>query len=159
VPSATVTPPSTPEGEITDSFIIPVEGVKPSELYDSYSDGRSEGRTHNALDIAAPRGTPVLAARDGKIIRIFWSDKGGNTLYQLTEDEKFILYYAHLDRYRDGLKEGDSVKAGQVLAYVGDTGNAGAGNFHLHFQIMIVSDPKRFWDGIPINPYPLLKSQ
>jgi murein DD-endopeptidase MepM/ murein hydrolase activator NlpD len=136
---------------------IPVAGVRPENLRDTFQDARSEGRAHDAIDIPAPRGTPVLAAADGRIVKLWQSVPGGTTIYQLDPDNKTIYYYAHLDRYADGLAEGQVVRRGQVIAYVGDTGNAGAGNYHLHFSISIVSDPKRYWDGTNINPYPLLR--
>ena len=101
-------------------------------------------------------GTPVLAATPGKILRLFQSDKGGITIYQLSADEKTVYYYAHLQGYAAGLSEGNVVRQGDVIAYVGDTGNAGAGNYHLHFSIAAVSDPTRYWEGTNINPYPLL---
>jgi murein DD-endopeptidase MepM/ murein hydrolase activator NlpD len=100
--------------------------------------------------------TPVIAAADGKILKLFHSEKGGTTIYQLSADQQLVFYYAHLSRYADGLTEGNIVKQGEVIAYVGDTGNAGAGNYHLHFSIAVVSDPKRYWEGTNINPYPLL---
>ena len=99
----------------------------------------------------------MLAAADGRIVKLWQSVPGGTTIYQLGPDNHTIYYYAHLDRYADGLAEGQDVRRGQVIAYVGDTGNAGAGNYHLHFSISIVSDPKRYWDGTNINPYPLLR--
>jgi murein DD-endopeptidase MepM/ murein hydrolase activator NlpD len=125
-------------------------------LRDTFTEARSEGRVHDAIDIPAPRGTPVLAAADGRIIKLFESQRGGTTIYQLDPDNRSIYYYAHLERYADGLAEGHLARRGEVIAYVGDTGNAGAGNYHLHFSILIVSDPKRYWDGTNINPYPLL---
>jgi murein DD-endopeptidase MepM/ murein hydrolase activator NlpD len=138
-------------------LIIPVVGVTANQLRDTFSEARSEGRQHDALDIIAPRDTPVLATADGKIVKLFQSERGGTTIYELSADEKYFFYYAHLNRYADGLFEGQVVKQGTVIAYVGDTGNAGAGNYHLHFSIAIATDPKKYWDGININPYPLLK--
>lgn len=143
----------------TVDLIIPVAGVKPEQLIDTFDDARSEGRVHDAIDIMAPAETPVLAAANGKIVKLFQSEKGGTTIYQLNEKQDLIFYYAHLSRYADGLAEGDLVKQGQVIAYVGDTGNAGAGNYHLHFSIAAVSDPKRYWEGTNINPYPLLQNR
>jgi murein DD-endopeptidase MepM/ murein hydrolase activator NlpD len=145
-----------PEGE-PNRLIIPVAGVRPDELHDTFSESRSEGRIHDAIDIAAPLGTPVLAAADGTIVKLFHSERGGTTIYQLSADNKFVYYYAHLDRYAEGLTEGHLAKQGETIAYVGDTGNAGAGNYHLHFSIALISDPKRYWEGVNINPYPLLK--
>ena len=106
----------------------------------------------------APGGTPVLAASDGEIIKFFESVAGGTTIYELTADKKYILYYAHLQSRQPGLSEHDQVKRGQVIAYVGDTGNAGPGNYHLHFAIAEAVDPKRWWAGPYINPYPILKN-
>src|ERR1051325_2184814 len=151
--------PSTSNFVGTASLIIPVAGVKPEQLIDTFDAARSEGRVHDAIDIPAAAETPVLAAADGKILKLFQSERGGTTIYQLSADQKFIFYYAHLSHYADGLTEGQFVPQGQVIAYVGDTGNAGAGNYHLHFSIAIVTDPKRYWEGTNINPYPLLQNR
>lgn len=137
-------------------LIVPVYGVKPSDLRDTFSDARSEGRVHDAIDIPAPAGTPVLAAGDGQIVKLFLSERGGTTIYQTSQDRKLIFYYAHLSQYAEGITEGKIVHKGEVIAYVGDTGNAGAGNYHLHFSISVVSDPQRYWEGTNINPYPIL---
>ena len=139
-------------------LIIPVVGVRPDQLLDTFTDARSEGRVHDAIDIPAPAGTPVVAAADGEIIKLFQSERGGTTIYQLSTDRKLVFYYAHLQRYADGIAAGKFVKQGEVIGYVGDTGNAGAGNFHLHFSISVVPDPKRYWEGTNINPYPLLRN-
>jgi murein DD-endopeptidase MepM/ murein hydrolase activator NlpD len=147
-----------PDPEVAPgALIIPVAGVRPDQLHDTFSESRSEGRVHDAIDIAALLGTPVLAATDGTIVKLFHSERGGTTIYQLSADNKFVYYYAHLDRYAEGLTEGQVAKQGETIAYVGDTGNAGAGNYHLHFSIALISDPKRYWEGVNINPYPLLK--
>jgi murein DD-endopeptidase MepM/ murein hydrolase activator NlpD len=138
------------------NLLIPVAGVRPEQLRDTYNNARSEGRVHNAIDIMAAKGTPVIAAADGTVIRLFQSDKGGTTIYVRGTDNRTIYYYAHLDRYADGLTENKFLRRGETIAYVGDTGNAGAGNYHLHFAIWMVEDPKRFWNGNDINPYPLL---
>lgn len=150
---------STPSPEIPSSLklMIPVAGIKPNQLRDTFSESRSEGRAHNAIDIMAARGTSVLAAADGKIIKLFTSERGGITIYQLSTDEKLVLYYAHLERYADGLSAGQMAKQGEVIGYVGDTGNAGSGNYHLHFALWNITDPKHYWDGVNINPYPLLR--
>ncbi len=138
---------------------IPVEGVRPEQLQDTFKDARSEGRVHDAIDIIAPRGTPVLAATDGRVVKLFNSARGGITFYQLAAaDEHYVLYYAHLERYADGLSEGHVARRGETVGYVGDTGNATPGNTHLHFQIYRVADPKHFWTGENINPYPLLRA-
>jgi murein DD-endopeptidase MepM/ murein hydrolase activator NlpD len=140
-------------------LLIPVAGVRPEQLQDTFDDARSEGRVHDAIDIIAPRNTPVLAAADGRVVRLFQSVKGGTTLYQLAAaDEHVVFYYAHLERYADGLAEGHVARRGETIAYVGDSGNATPGDTHLHFQIYRVADPKHFWTGDNINPYPLLRS-
>ena len=151
-----VAQPETQVTRIETGLIIPVAGVRPDQLIDTFSENRSEGRTHNAIDIMAPAETPVLAAADGQIQKLWQSDLGGITIYQVSADQKLIFYYAHLARYADGLTEGKQVRQGETIAFVGDTGNAGIGNYHLHFSIAIVSDPKRYWEGTNINPYPLL---
>ncbi|HEX7312680.1 MAG TPA: M23 family metallopeptidase [Pyrinomonadaceae bacterium] len=141
-------------------LLIPVEGIRPEQLQDTFKDSRSEGRVHDAIDIIAPRGTPVLAATDGRVVKLFQSVKGGITFYQLASaDEHYVLYYAHLERYAEGLAEGHFARRGETVGYVGDTGNATPGNTHLHFQIYRVADPKRFWAGENLNPYPILRGQ
>lgn len=146
------------ESAAMPGLMIPVVGVKPEQLIDTFSESRSEGRFHDAIDIAAPAGTPVIAAADGEIVKFFDSQRGGITIYQLTDDKKFLLYYAHLQRRADEISVGMRVRKGTTIGYVGDTGNAGPGNYHLHFAISIVTDPKRFSGGPHVNVYPLLKS-
>ncbi|HYJ45231.1 MAG TPA: M23 family metallopeptidase, partial [Pyrinomonadaceae bacterium] len=140
------------------TLLIPVAGVRPEQLRDTFTEAREGGRRHDAIDIPAPRGTPVVAAAEGRIIKLFESVPGGTTIYQLDPDNRTVYYYAHLERYADGIMEGHFAHRGEVIAYVGDTGNAGAGNYHLHFSVSIITDPKRYWEGTNINPYPLLKS-
>ncbi len=140
-----------------DKLLIPVAGVKKSDLQDTYTQSRAGGRVHNAIDIMAPGGTPVLAAADGEIAKFFDSKAGGTTIYQRSADGKYVYYYAHLKRRADGIHEGMAVKRGTVIGYVGDTGNAGPGNFHLHFSIIIPDSAGGFWNGTNINPYPVLK--
>ena len=138
-------------------LIIPVQGVTRDQLVDTFADARSEGRSHDAIDIPAPLGTPVLAAADGEIIKFHDSEKGGITIYQLSADRKYFFYYAHLQRRDDRIVEKQFVNKGTVIGYVGDTGNAGPGNFHLHFAISVAADPNRFWDGVSIDPYHILR--
>ena len=138
------------------TLAIPVRGIRPDQLRDSYSAPRSGGRVHNAIDIMAPRGTPVLAAADGTILKLRTGGNGGITIYQLDPDGRTLYYYAHLERYAAGLREGLPVWRGQVIAYEGDTGNAGRGNYHLHFSVSRLDDPRRWWEGRNTNPYPLL---
>ena len=139
------------------NLVVPVAGVRPEQLIDTFSEARSEGRTHDAIDIPAAAGTAVVAAADGEIVKLFQSERGGTTIYQLSTDRKLVFYYAHLQGYAPNLHESQYAHQGEVIGYVGDTGNAGPGNFHLHFSIAILSDPKRYWDGTNINPYPLLR--
>jgi murein DD-endopeptidase MepM/ murein hydrolase activator NlpD len=140
------------------NLIIPVEGVLPGDLRDTFNDSRSGGRVHHAIDIMAPRETPVLAATDGEILRLSYNKRGGNTIYQISDDKKTIFYYAHLDSYADEITKGERVRQGDVIGYVGCTGNAGPGNYHLHFSIWTITDPKKYWQGEDINPYPILRN-
>jgi murein DD-endopeptidase MepM/ murein hydrolase activator NlpD len=148
------------EGDVgylrTRSLLVPVAGVTISQLRDSYLDGRSEGRMHQALDIMAALNTPVLATDDGEVMKLFQSDKGGIMIYQSDPSGNYVYYYGHLSRYADGVFDGKQVKRGEVIGYVGDTGNAGAGNYHLHFGISKMRAPGKWSGGAPINPYPLL---
>lgn len=164
-PPPTATPPPSGFGAVSEAdltslkmknLLIPVAGMKASQLRDNFDDGRSEGRQHQALDIMAAQGTPVLAVADGPVAKLFQSDKGGITLYQLDSSGLYYFYYAHLMSYADGITEGKQLKRGDVIGYVGDTGNAGPGNYHLHFAISKPSAPGKWSGGEPINPYPLL---
>ncbi|HZS45550.1 MAG TPA: M23 family metallopeptidase [Blastocatellia bacterium] len=147
---------SSSEISAPSGLIIPVAGITPDKLHDTFNEARSEGRVHDALDIMAPHDAPVLAATGGTIIKLFQSERGGTTIYQRDPDGKTIYYYAHLDHYAEGLSEGHYAKQGEVIGYVGDTGNAGPGNYHLHFAIWIAPDEKHFWNGTNVNPYPIL---
>jgi peptidoglycan LD-endopeptidase LytH len=138
------------------SLLIPVSGIGPDRLSDTYDDPRSGGRVHNAIDIMAPEGSPVIAAAGGTIHRLRTGGLGGITIYQFGEDGRTLYYYAHLKGYAAGIREGLPVRRGQVIAYVGDTGNAGRGNFHLHFSVGRLTDPARWWESQNVNPYPLL---
>ena len=133
-------------------------GVEPSQLRDTYDELRGgDTRTHEALDIPAPRGTPVLSATGGRVLKLFDSKAGGKMVYAADSSERFILMYAHLDSYANGLAEGQPITRGQVLGAVGTTGNAPPNLPHLHFAIARSNDVKVWWKGMPVNPYPLLK--
>jgi murein DD-endopeptidase MepM/ murein hydrolase activator NlpD len=136
---------------------IPVEGIRPDQLTRTFDDQRSGTRQHQALDIIAPRNTPVKAVEDGTIARLFLSNAGGITIYQFDPSESYAYYYAHLERYADGLKEGDRVRKGQVLGYVGTSGNAPKDTPHLHFAVFRLTAAKRWWEGSPIDPYDILR--
>ena len=137
-------------------LIVPVDGIRPNQLTDTYNQRRDGQRPHEALDIMAPRGTPVLAVADGKIVKLFDSKPGGLTIYEFDVTETIAYYYAHLDRYAAGVAAGVQVKQGEVLGYVGSTGNANPNAPHLHFAIFKLGPEKNWWQGTPINPYPML---
>jgi murein DD-endopeptidase MepM/ murein hydrolase activator NlpD len=141
-----------------DELSLPIAGLRPEELYDSFEEARSRGeRTHEALDIMAQRGTPVLAMVNGPVKKLFNSKAGGLSVYQFGSDAAYCYYYAHLDRYAEGLLEGKMLKRGDVLGYVGSTGNASPDAPHLHLAIYRLGPEKNWWEGTPINPYPILK--
>jgi murein DD-endopeptidase MepM/ murein hydrolase activator NlpD len=135
---------------------MPVAGVDEGDLRDNFSDARG-ARAHEALDIMAPRHTPVRAVEDGRIAKLFNSKAGGLTIYHFDPSETFTYYYAHLDRYAAGLAEGQRVRRGQVIGFVGSTGNASEDAPHLHFAIFRLTPERQWWKGEPINPYPILK--
>lgn len=138
-------------------LLVPVAGVDAAKLRSNWGEVRGGTRGHQGLDIMAPAGTPVVAAADGAIEKLYFSNGGGGiTLYQRAADGRWMLYYAHLRGYAPGIAEGRRVRAGEMLAYVGDTGNAGAGNFHLHFGVAMMAPGERWWQGTPVDPYPLL---
>ena len=135
---------------------IPVLGVKSNQLVDTFNAARGAGRRHDAIDIMAPEGTPVIATTDGKVEKLFNSVRGGRTIYVRSPDQKWTYYYAHLQDYAPGLHEGQDVKRGQVIGKVGHTGDASAEGPHLHMAINSMAAGERWWQGRPINPYPLL---
>ncbi len=134
-------------------IMIPVEGITRLTVKDNYTAGRGSGKIHGAIDILAPKGTPVMAAADHVIGRLFEGPIGGIVIYAYDEEQRFVYYYAHLDRYRRGLAVGDRVAKGSVIGYVGTTGNAPPNTPHLHFQVMKRGRGRAWWDGPPINPY------
>ncbi|HET6764378.1 MAG TPA: M23 family metallopeptidase [Longimicrobiaceae bacterium] len=138
------------------AIIIPVAGVRRADLRDSFHAARSGGRQHLGIDIMAPDGTPVIAAAPGVIVKRDSSGLGGIALYQRGLDGVTIYYYAHLQRYAPEIDEGDLVRQGDVIAYVGHSGNASAGAPHLHFGVYTVTDPNRWWHGRDLNPYAVL---
>lgn len=150
-------PPIPPPADLAArDLLIPVQGVTREELLDTFDDARGGGRVHEAIDIMAPRDTPVLAVEGGRIVKLFSSAQGGLTLYQFDPTETYAYYYAHLERYVPGLKEGDVVARGQVIGHVGTSGNAGPDNPHLHFAMFRLNAQKNWWQGQAINPYPIL---
>ena len=156
-PSAGAAPASLRAADLPSGLVIPVEGVQARELSSTFHQDRGGNRRHEAMDILAPRGTPVLAAVDGRVAKLFTSVAGGLTIYQFDEDERFSYYYAHLDRYAPGLNEGREVKRGTVIGYVGTTGNAPANTPHLHFAVFKLGPDRRWWEGEPIDPFALFR--
>jgi murein DD-endopeptidase MepM/ murein hydrolase activator NlpD len=146
-----------PEELTRRKFDVPVEGVKRDQLANTFDEKRGTSRMHEALDILAPRNTPVKAIEDGTVARLFESKAGGLTIYQFDPTEQYCYYYAHLERYADGLREGDHLKKGQVIGYVGTSGNAPKDTPHLHFAVFKLTSAKRWWEGTPINPYDILR--
>jgi murein DD-endopeptidase MepM/ murein hydrolase activator NlpD len=136
---------------------MPVQGIAAGRLVRSFHDPRSGGREHDAIDILAPRSTPVVAVEDGMVARLYLSKLGGITVYQFDPGGEYLYYYAHLERYADGLKEGQLVRRGQVIGYVGTTGNAPKNVPHLHFAVYRLTPEKHWWEGTPIDPYDILR--
>jgi len=136
---------------------LPLPNLKRADLlHDTFDEGRANGRPHEAIDIMAPRGTPVLAIGDGTVTKLFYSRFGGNTVYEFDPPQTYCYYYAHLGRYAPGAREGKSVHKGDVLGYVGSTGDASPDAPHLHLAIFRLGPEKQWWAGTAINPYPLL---
>ena len=145
-----------PAGEL----LIPVAGVRAAQLTDTFTQARGQGRPHDAIDIMAPRGTAVIAAADGTVEKLFFSNGGGGiTAYVRSPDRQWIYYYAHLDGYAPGLAEGRHVRRGDPIGRVGSTGNASATAPHLHFAVHVMGPADDWWQGRPTNPYPLLAGQ
>ncbi len=156
--------PSTRPGPLTDAeylrgrdLMVPVQGVRRAQLRDTFHAPRSGGRAHLALDILARKGTRVLSADDGVILRITRNDLGGKVIYIADPARRFVYYYAHLDEWKYGLAEGQSVRKGQLIGSVGTTGNAPANAPHLHFQLMRMGAGGRYWSGEPVDPLPYLR--
>jgi len=172
-PSAVETPPAVSPPVLTaavpaisaDPFAVlrdrrldlPVQGAKREDLRESFDEQRGASQRHEAIDMLAPRHTPVVAVEDGTIARLFFSEAGGTTIYQFDPTSTYVYYYAHLERYADGLQEGSRVKRGDVLGYVGTSGNAPKDTPHLHFAIFRMTDKKQWWQGTPIDPYKVLR--
>jgi peptidoglycan LD-endopeptidase LytH len=161
-PADSVSAPVTVEGGdvgllLARRLAIPVAGVDSSSLRSTFTQARGGGRVHEAMDILAPRGTPVVAVGDGRIAKLFTSAAGGLTIYQFDPEEQFCYYYAHLDGYAPNLTEGQTVTRGQILGSVGTTGNAPPGTPHLHFAIFKLGADKKWWDGVPLDPFEVFR--
>lgn len=140
-------------------LLIPVQGVGATALQDTFNDARAQGRSHEAIDIMAPAGTPVLAVADGTVEKLFTSVAGGLTVYQFEPTGRYAYYYAHLQAYAPGLAERQALRRGDLIGYVGSTGNANPAAPHLHFAVFQLGPERRWWQGTAINPYPLLHGQ
>ena len=138
--------------------VLPIAGVNPSSLTDTFNDSR-DGHRHEALDIPAPRGTPVLAAAEGNVVKLFTSKPGGLTVYQFDDSRKYCFYYAHLDRYATGLREGVLLRPGDVIGFVGTTGNAPPNAPHLHFAVFRLGPEKKWYQGTALDPLPLIRGR
>lgn len=158
IPAEIIAPEQVPPQEPVPraSLLIPVRGVGAAQLSDTFTQARSDGRVHEAIDIPSPNGTPVMASDNGKIVKLFDSKPGGLTIYQFDATETYAYYYAHLNGYAEGIVEGKHVQRGELLGYVGSTGNASPAAPHLHFAVFVLGPEKHWWQGKPINPYPLL---
>ena len=144
-------------GSPPTSIVVPVAGIKPEQLADTWGKSRGGGsRRHNAIDIMAPQGTPVVAAAPGVVEKLFDSQNGGHTIYVRSNDGETVFYYAHLDSYRDGLREGQRVGMGDVIGTVGSTGSASEQGPHLHFEVKRMRAGESWHQGQEVNPYPLL---
>lgn len=137
-------------------LIVPVQGISAAQLSNTFEDSRGSDRVHNAIDIMAPRGTPVFAVADGYVEKLFDSKQGGLTLYQFEPSGTYVYYYAHLDGYAKGMVEGKPLRQGELIGYVGSTGNADLASPHLHFAVSLLGPEKQWWKATAINPYPLL---
>ena len=138
---------------------IPVLNYDPSDLTPQFDEARGTERAHQAIDLMADEGTPVVAVEDGVLVKFFDSDRGGITIYQFDPTETFVYYYAHLQKRAEGIEEGDSVRKGQVIGYVGSTGNADPSGPHLHFAIERLGPEKNWWQGTAVDPYPVLSAE
>jgi murein DD-endopeptidase MepM/ murein hydrolase activator NlpD len=137
-------------------IFVPVAGADMSKVEDSFYEPRDGGRTHRAIDILAPRGTPILSADDGKILRMTTSALGGISMYTVDTENRLVYYYAHMDHYNDAMSPGRTIARGDTLGYVGTTGNAPKDTPHLHFQVMRWPADGKYWNGDPIDPYAAL---
>jgi murein DD-endopeptidase MepM/ murein hydrolase activator NlpD len=155
IDAPTETIPSMSDPDAPRPMIVPVAGVDRTAMRDMFNEVRGN-RRHEAIDILAPRGTPVIATDDGVVKKLFTSKPGGLTVYEFDPDQRFCYYYAHLDRYADGLHEGQLLHRGEVLGYVGTTGNAPKDTPHLHFALIRLNADRRWWQGTYVNPYPML---
>jgi murein DD-endopeptidase MepM/ murein hydrolase activator NlpD len=141
---------------LAGDLTLPIRDLTARDIRDTFYEGRANGQPHEAVDLLAPRGTPILAVTEGVIQKLFLSKPGGITIYEFDPQGAYCYYYAHLERYAEGLHEGMTVNPGEVIGYVGTSGNAPPNTPHLHFAIFKLGPEKHWWQGTAINPYPLL---
>lgn len=137
-------------------LLVPLEGFDPEKMKGSFYEKRG-AQMHEAVDMPAPRNTPIHAVSDGTIAKLFLSRFGGTTIYQFDPQQRFVFYYAHLERYADGLKEKQSVRKGEIIGYVGTSGNAPPNTPHLHLSLSLLVDEKRWWEAAPVDPYEVFR--
>jgi len=157
-PAPLPTPTSSDFALLSSELAMPLAGIDPAKLQSNFNSLRSGGRRHEALDIMAPRRTPVMSAAAGRVLKLFTSRAGGLMVYAADSAERFILMYAHLDGYAPGLHDGQPLTRGQLIGYVGFTGNASPKAPHLHFAIARTDDVRRWSKGTPVDPLPLLQA-
>ena len=139
-------------------MLLPVAGASMRNVEDTFNEPRDGGeRVHRAIDILADRGTPILSADDGRVVRMTTSNLGGISMFTVDREARIVYYYAHMERYHPSMAEGRALSKGDTIGFVGTTGNAPKNVPHLHFQVMRMPADGRYWDGEPINPYPLLR--
>ena len=160
-PASAAAPPVLSADPIEDlrgrRLTLPVEKIELDDLRDDFTETRGGGRQHEAIDVLAPRNTPVLAVEDGTVAKLFLSKAGGLTIYQFDPTANYVYYYAHLEGYAPGLKEKDPITRGQVIGYVGTSGNAPRDTPHLHFAIFKMTGEKQWWRGTALDPYQVLR--
>jgi len=155
-PGISRTTPTATSGSSSSTLRLPIDGMNVDAVKGGFYEGRT-GHRHEAIDILSPRNTPIHAVADGTIAKLFASKQGGLTIYQFDPTGRLCYYYAHLERYAPDLNDGDAVSKGQVIGYVGTSGNAPPNTPHLHFAVFEIGDDRRWWKGHAIDPYPLLK--
>ena len=153
-----VVPTAAELAELHAEMAMPLAGIRAADLPDTFLESRGD-HVHHALDIPAPRGTPVLSATPGRVLKLFTSQAGGLMVYAADSSERFVLMYAHLDAYAPGLRDGQPLARGQPIGVVGTTGNAPPNLPHLHFAIARPGNVARWWTGTPVNPRPLLQAE
>ena len=137
-------------------LMVPVDGITPAQIPDTYWSKRDGGRLHRAADIMAAKGTPVVSSVEGAVLKVGRNTTGGIVVYTTDSERRFVFYHAHLDKVAEGLADGSTLRQGDVLGYVGTSGNALPNAPHLHFQVMRMPADGRYWEGMPVDARPFL---